>query len=304
LNFVNSILTVNYCLKLLGITLSQFDELYHEVEEDLESAVLGSKSSEKRPKNQPGRSRQLSTRSQLLLFMLWIRQYPVEHMLGWLFGCSQSQISKYNATSLEVMYQYAKKHVIIPPELERHTAGVQFEGCLVTIIIDGSEQQIHRPSRNEKKYYSGKKGMHSFTTLLACLPNGKIIYLSPSLYGSTPDLTLARLPEQLRALWHKLNSDKDGVAVDKGFVGLEKDIPFKIFRIIGGKLDMETNIWNEHLASIRIIVENVFSCIKRYHICSQIWRGGVSEELDAQFHHRVWFVVCSLVNQFNNPRAE
>ncbi len=71
--------------------------------------------------------------------------------------------------------------------------------------MDGSEQQTHKPTTkfDERKQFSGKKARHTYTTFLACLPNGKIIYLSPTYFGAQNDVAISKLKEQLLNFWGK-----------------------------------------------------------------------------------------------------
>ena len=84
---------------------------------------------------------------------------------------------------------------------------------LETLIIDATEQEITRPQKGQKKYYSGKKKRHTIKTELQITIKGRIVNLSKSVPGSMHDFKLRKksdhIPRSSRAL------------ADSGYQGLQ-----------------------------------------------------------------------------------
>jgi hypothetical protein len=87
-------------------------------------------------------------------------------------------------------------------------------------IVDGTEVRITRSSdpTKERASYSVKKKQHSLTLLLICQPDGKIIYASDPLLGSSD-----------QHHWNKLNlrdlfeNKEYGIIGDSGFTFTYKE---------------------------------------------------------------------------------
>src|SRR5687767_7509859 len=86
---------------LTGLTVAVFDELAAEVVPAVEAA-------HRRKLDRPGRQRaigggddfDLPTADQVLLTVIWLRQYPTNEVLGFLFGVSDSTASRARARCL------------------------------------------------------------------------------------------------------------------------------------------------------------------------------------------------------------
>ncbi len=83
----------------------------------------------------------------ILLTVYYLRHYPTFKNLGDIFGISESYANKIYHYILNILVQ--ELHVTGSKEL--------LNKDLDTIVIDVTEQQIERPVKNQKKYYSGKK---------------------------------------------------------------------------------------------------------------------------------------------------
>jgi len=63
------------------------------------------------------------------------------------------------------------------------------------LIVDSAEQPVQRPVdyQEQKKYYSGKKKMHTFKNQFIVLPNGEdIVDVIVGKLGKTSDINLFR----------------------------------------------------------------------------------------------------------------
>jgi len=182
---------------LVGITSDQFETLHCELYPKLESIRLASSSSFERKQIQ-GRPRKLGTKEQLLLFLIWMRQYPTQYFLAFMFGINPSNISNYLATTLSILYEHLKTDICWPSRTNRDQNSTNFKGKQISVVVDGSEQEVVLFSKCEKGYYSGKKHKHTMIILLTCSPTGVVYFLSSSYRGAKNDLNIFWMKENLQ----------------------------------------------------------------------------------------------------------
>ncbi len=100
------------------------------------------------PISKRGRKSVLGLADQLLLTLVYLRQYPTFLSVGHQFGISESYAQKRFVYMRNILMK-----VVNLPDIKQLT----FEGLTNKIGIDVSEQPIERPLKNQKHYYSGKK---------------------------------------------------------------------------------------------------------------------------------------------------
>ena len=61
------------------------------------------------------------------------------------------------------------------------------------LIIDCTEQPIQRPSRKQRRWYSGKKKRHTIKTEIVITENGQIVSISKPAPGRVHDLEIRPL---------------------------------------------------------------------------------------------------------------
>jgi len=89
------------------------------------------------------------------------------------------------------------------------------------------------------------------------------------------------------ACWLLLNS-----TLDPNFISTKNPTPDR-------ELTGTEEAYNNEIKKIRIVVENVFSQLKQWAICSDVLRLHVTLDGDAEHsHHRVWAVVSALHNLY------
>lgn len=93
-----------------------------------------------------GRKSSLLIEDQLLLTLIYLRQYHTFLSLGQLFGISESYAHK--------RYTFIVQRLLKALDLPNDKA-LTLDG--VTAAIDVSEQPLERPKSQQKQYYSGKK---------------------------------------------------------------------------------------------------------------------------------------------------
>jgi hypothetical protein len=138
---------------LTGLTPAKFDALLAELAPRYEQA-------EARRKGRPGRRRKpgagrkfaLALGDRLLMLLVYYRTYVTHAFLGFLFGLDDSSVCR-NINPLQPLlagiFRIPERRV----ELE--------EGEIRELFFDATEQQVYRPGRGQRAYYSGKKKRHT-----------------------------------------------------------------------------------------------------------------------------------------------
>jgi hypothetical protein len=169
-----------------------------------------------------GRHGQLSTLEQRLLFILvYQKAYPVQVVMGQLFGMSQAAANQWMHRLLPVV-QEALTALGVMPEREgrRFAQAERRQGEPPNYIIDGTERRRQRPKKPEKQalHYSGKKKIHADKNVILVTAGSKRVgYLSPTYAGKTHDKKIAdeeQIAYPRKAALHK----------DTGFQGYEPTV--------------------------------------------------------------------------------
>ena len=212
-------------LALTGLTLKEFKALLPSFIQAYRLKYVSHKTlSGKKRKRQAGGGRRglLATPEQKLLFILvYLKAYPLQVVMGELFGTSQAGANQWIHRLLPVLRE-ALRAVGVMPERE----GRQFaraERCRrepANYIIDGTERRRQRPKSPEKQalHYNGKKKVHSDKNVVIVQTRSKRVgYLSPTHAGKTHDKKVAdeeQIAYPRRAILHK----------DTGFQGYEPKV--------------------------------------------------------------------------------
>lgn len=143
-----------------------------------------------------GRRGVLDTAEQKLLFILvYQKTYPLQVVLGELFGIGQADANHWIHRLLPILREALTIMGVMPERQGRQFA--QAERCKddpPDYIIDGTERRRQRPKNPEKQalYYSGKKKAHSDKNVVIVNTRSKRVgYLSPTYTGKTHDKTVA-----------------------------------------------------------------------------------------------------------------
>jgi hypothetical protein len=166
-------------------------------------------------------------------------------------------------------------------------------------VIDGAEQEVLACSEKtvSKATFSGKKNYHTFTKLLVVSPKGKIYFVSRSFPGSMNDLNLMTLTEN----WKHLQVSTDEVILaDDGFKGYAEQ---NIWTTSTETSKSSSPSYRSDFKAIRVIVENAISQVKKWKICSTLWKVKV-KDLDKALekHHKMWTICVGMVNRFISLR--
>ena len=143
-----------------------------------------------------GRKGSLASVEQKLLFALvYQKSYPLQSVMGELFGMGQSQANEWIHRLLPLLKQ-ALDALGFAPERDpkKFKKKEQDRKDAVDSIIDGTERRRQRPKQAEKQalHYSGKKKIHSDKNIvIATAKKKRVSYLSQTYPGKTHDKKVA-----------------------------------------------------------------------------------------------------------------
>jgi hypothetical protein len=261
---------------MTGLTVAEFDALERQVRPQYRAAEQARLS---RPTRQrairSGHAFTLSVQDQLLLTVVWLRQYPTHEVLGYLFGVSDSTVSRTVARLLPVL-EAAGMAGMRPPhpgQRSRRTLDALFADVPeLVVLIDTFEQRVQRPRDRAAAdtLYSGKKKQHTLKSQVAVdETSGRVVDVSESVPGPTNDLRLladsgllARLPPDV------------GAAGDLAYVGIAPLHPQGLGatprRKPRGKPRPDEDIaYNQAFARRRVGVEHTIGRMRRYQALTQ-----------------------------------
>lgn len=239
-------------IKLTGLTNKEFSKLIVKLKPLWDTKFENKKKKSGRPQGL------ISLENYLLCLLFYYRTYTTQLFIGFLFRIDDSTVSR-GISKLEPLLakvsHIKKSRCIKEDELE-------------TLIVDATEQEINRPKKSQKKYYSGKKKRHTIKTEIIITKKGKIVGLSDSVPGSIHDFKLRKKSNYLPR-----NSK---VLADSGYQGLQlyhKKSKIPIKKPKNKELDKASKNHNKELSRERIYVEHKIGQLKVFNILKQKYRN-------------------------------
>src|SRR5262245_57640518 len=156
---------------MTGLTVDAFDLM-------LPDLLAAFDADRRRRLDRPGRRRamggggdfDLEPADQFLLAVVWLRHYPTQGCLGYLFGVSDSTALRAVRRCLPVLEQAGKDTMRLPDPgkgRRRDLPALLKRTPELAVIVDTFEQRTHRPRRRQRTYYSGKKRAHTLKSQVA-----------------------------------------------------------------------------------------------------------------------------------------
>jgi hypothetical protein len=262
---------------LTGITVAVFDALADVVVPAVEAA-------HRKGLDRPDRQRaigggddfDLPLVDHLLATIVWLRQYPTQEVLGFLFGVSDSTARRAVERCLPVLEKAGKDTMRMPdpgrgrrkklPALLADTPGL-------AVVIDSFEQRTQRPKRRQRAYYSGKKKAHTLKSQVAVdEESGRIVDVSNSVPGRWADIKLLKKSGLLK----RLPKGVGGIG-DLGYVGIGALHPAGSGasprrKPRGKERPPEDRRYNRAFSRRRIIVEHGIGRLRRFAAVSHVNR--------------------------------
>lgn len=132
----------NY-LRQVGVTKKQFAILLSRLAKEINSHL------QRNPLKRRGVRGKLSLENQLLLTLTYLRHYPTFISLGNMFDISESYANKIYHKIVNYMIKF-----VHPKNMNNLLLD-----DVRTVVIDAAEQEMERPQKKQKTYYSGKKNV-------------------------------------------------------------------------------------------------------------------------------------------------
>jgi hypothetical protein len=263
-------------LKMTGLRLNEFADL-------LDDMLPRFASAEQRRLERPSRRRatgggrhaDLPPHDQILLAVIWLRQYPTNEVLGFLFGVSDSTTSRLVNRIVPLLSASGKDTMRLPDPGRKHRKQLDVllkETPELAVIIDTFEQRVQRckDRKDADAHFSGKKKQHTLKPQVAVdEDDGTVCDVGESVVGPTADLTLlkqsgllSRLPEGVGAIG------------DLAYVGIGEAHPQGLGacprrKPRGKDRPPEDVCFNRAFAKRRIKVEHTIGRMRRYQSLSQ-----------------------------------
>lgn len=212
---------------MTGLKIAEFDCLYQDVlplmtqahqtrltRADRQRAIGG------------GAVFKLDACDQLLLAVVWLRVYPTHEVLGFLFGVSDSTVSRLVNRIVPLLARAGRDTMKMtdPGPKSRRTLSQLYETePALRVVVDSFEQrvQVPRARKEADTYYSGKKRCHTIKTqVVVAETSGRIVDVCESVPGRTADITLARQSGLAKALPPDAH-----ILGDLAYTGLDKPVP-------------------------------------------------------------------------------
>jgi DDE superfamily endonuclease/Helix-turn-helix of DDE superfamily endonuclease len=186
-------------LALTGLTLQEFQLLLAAFQRSYERLYFSDRTLAGRPRLRfpgGGRPAALHRPEQKLLFILvYVKTYPLQVVMGELFGMSQAQVNHWIHRLLPVLRSALDDLGVLPERNPTHFAQCQSaSGAESRLVIDGTERRRQRPKNPEKQalHYSGKKKTHTDkNVVIVHLQSKRVGYLSQTYVGKTHDKKIA-----------------------------------------------------------------------------------------------------------------
>jgi hypothetical protein len=283
---------------MTGLRVAEFDQLVEDILPAYDQAEVKRLSRANRQRAiGGGHPFDLDARDQILLTVIWLRKYPTQAVLAYLFGVSEPTVLRSIRRVLPLLEASGRDTMRLPdPGRKRRR---QLDELLqdtpeLAVIIDTFEQRVQRPRQRAQadQYYSGKKKQHTLKSHVGVNElTGEFVDIADSTFGPTADLTvlkqsglLARLPAGVGGLG------------DLAYVGLAQLHPQGLGatprrKPRGKPRPAEDVAYNTAFARRRILVENSILRLRRYEALSQ------TDRHHRRYHTQRVVAVAGLVNR-------
>lgn len=283
---------------MTGLKVFLFDELVAELEPKFIEAEIKRLSRPDRQRDLGGgRDQEVPFIDQLLMGVIWLRCYPKQNVLGYLFGVSKASVLRVLGRILPLLAASGRDTMRMPDpgRKRRHTLDeLLHETPALAVIIDSFEQRVQRPQDRQAAaaHYSGKKKQHTLKSQVAVdEESGRFVDVSASVSGPTADIKLL----VHSGLLERLPAGVGGLG-DLAYVGMDKLHPTGLAstprrKPRGKPRPPEDAAYNTAFARRRIQVEHSIGLARRFESITQ------TDRHHRQNHTARVTAVCGLVNR-------
>jgi len=252
---------------MTSLTRDEFEHLYRDFED-----VLRDSERLKDP-TKGGRPPILKDDREKLFFILfYIKNYPLQEVVAYLFGVSQSRANEWIHILTPLLNKALDRAHYLPPRMAEELLALLTQEGPQEVAIDGTERPINRPKdpEQQKAYYSGKQKRHTVKNdLVVGVSDRTIKHLSKTCAGKAHDKAIADEAQLRYPQGTPLYQDKgfQGYAPEGASIYQPKKKPK------GGQLTPEEAEENSLISRVRVVVEHVIAGIKRVSIVSDVFRN-------------------------------
>jgi len=227
-------------------------------------------------------------RAKLLFILMYFKLYPLQEVMGLLFGFNQSEANRWIHRLTPVLEKALGRRMALPARRPADLQRVLAACPSLEWVLDGVERPVRRPKDKDrqKRNYSGKKKRHGLKNLVVS-HRGQVKGLSRTVPGSVHDKKLA---DQTRWRWPRGGT----LLMDTGFTGYtptRTDVLMPRKKPKGKPLDAVWKAINRAISRLRVGVEHTLAGVKRCHIVADIYRNT-----KAGFDDAVMLLACGLHN--------
>jgi hypothetical protein len=230
----------------------------------------------------------------LVVVLLYYKTYCTQEFIGLMIGLDQANVSRLLKKMLHLIEQAAdpdlaqylkraKEESDAIPLHQRINSWSDFikkHPDLRDVSTDATEQTCYRSTNYEKQkeHYSGKKKRHSIKTQITAASTGRIINVSCSVPGSVHDKKLMDQEKTVEKF-----PGQTAQRFDLGYQGIVKQYPNHYIVLPckkPAKMKELSPLAKEHNRANsrrRVVVEHAFSRLKKFGICSRLYRGQINE---------------------------
>jgi DDE superfamily endonuclease len=259
---------------LTGLTVAAFDQVL----DDLRPAFAAD---HRRRLDRPDRQRaigggddfDLPPDDQFLLTIFWLRHYPTQETLGFLFGVSDSTAKRAIDRCLPLLEAAGRDTMRLPDPgrgRRKNLSTLLKDTPDVAVIIDTFEQAVQRPKRRQKRFYSGKKKRHTLKSQVAVdEETGQVVDVADSVPGPTADITVLKESKLLK----RLPKGVGGLG-DLAYVGIADLHPEGLGATArrkprGQPRSLADRRYNKAFSRRRIVVEHGIGRLRRFQALTQ-----------------------------------
>lgn len=223
-----------------------------------------------------GKKTSVSLEDQVLITILYLRDYDTFFNIGFSFNICESYANKiyHKISSILILFLH-------PPSSKQ----LELED-LGTLAIDVAEQPVERPLKHQKQYYSGKKKRHTIKAQLIVSLSDMMIRAITCSKGKIHDFSLFKKSKIKIKNVIKLLADSGY----QGMVSYHQNSITPIKKKKGKQLSKEDKNFNHQLSKERVLVENIIRRCKIFRIVKEVYRGKHKN------YGKTWNLIAGLVN--------
>ena len=283
---------------LTGLRVPEFEQLMAELLPEYEQAQVERLSHPQRERAiGGGRNFELSAYDQVLLTIIWLRKYPTQEVLGYLFGLSDTSAGRVIKRLLPLLEKSGRATMKMPDpgrKKRRQLSELLADTPELAVVIDTFEQRVqrHQDPKQADEYFSGKKSQHTLKSQVAVDElSGQVVAVADSVVGPTADIKLLDQSDLLKRLPAGV-----GAIGDLAYIGIDKLHPQGLAaaprRKPRGQPRPAADVaYNRAFSQRRIIVEHTLGRMRRYEAITQ------TDRHHRQFHTQRVVAIAGLVNR-------